>query len=402
MENIPHPEVLALDWLPPVVLGREAEVGEVVRRLDPPSPVAPAPWMVGVTGPPGSGTSSVARRAAREVADRVRTAGAGPVPRWIAVRTARARGTHGVATELLASLDDGFDGRGFPVVEIVAGFLRRIRREGRPVVLVLDDVVTGGPELGPILRAIARPDRFLPEGESGLPPFWTVLAGAPEALARSEVALDGRGRIAPFVRLPACAPRDLRRIVEDRALRALGRPAVPALVNRLVERAVTDGGGAARLLELFRRSVLGPAYRSARPGTARGDAAIPLEPTVLRAIEEAARGNAAVVGDVRRCEARWARSMGVAPLPPTTLWRRIVRLERAGYVRREVRPGGVGGTRSVVRLMSPVDEWVTAPSPRGTRPAFAAWGGPAAGEARPSRSDEALPSGLARPDVVPE
>ncbi|MGC2206066.1 MAG: hypothetical protein WA719_09150, partial [Thermoplasmata archaeon] len=79
----PHPEVLAHDWLPPVVLGREAEVAEIVRRLDAPTPHAPAPWMVAVVGPRGSGTSSVARRAAREVADRVRISGSGVIPRWI-------------------------------------------------------------------------------------------------------------------------------------------------------------------------------------------------------------------------------------------------------------------------------------------------------------------------------
>ena len=117
----PHPEVLAYDWLPPVVLGREVEVAELVRQLDAPRPRAPAPWMAAAVGPRGCGTSAVARRAAREVADRVRASGAVRPPRWIAVRTAQYRGTHGVATALLHAMDDGFDGRGFPVVEILAG-----------------------------------------------------------------------------------------------------------------------------------------------------------------------------------------------------------------------------------------------------------------------------------------
>ncbi|MGB7124131.1 MAG: AAA family ATPase, partial [Thermoplasmata archaeon] len=246
----PHPEVLAHDWLPPVVLGREAEVAEIVRRLDAPTPHAPAPWMVAVVGPRGSGTSSVARRAAREVADRVRISGSGVIPRWIAVRTADHRGTHGVASALLGSVDDGFDGRGFPVAEILAGFLRRLRREGRPCALVLDDVRAGGADLGPILRALGSPDRFLPEGESGIPPVWVVLAGTPDGVQRAEDALASRWRIGPFVHLSPYSGHALRALVEDRVQRSLGHPAPPDLVGRVVRAAVEDGGGAARAIDL--------------------------------------------------------------------------------------------------------------------------------------------------------
>src|SRR5271170_5288466 len=127
MLDTPHPEVLAHDWLPPVLLGREAEMVEVVRRLDPPHPHAPAPWMVGIVGSRGSGTSSVARRAAREVADRLRASSPAAIPRYVAIRTAHHRAAHGVAAAMLGTMDDGFDGRGFPVLEILAGFLRRLR-----------------------------------------------------------------------------------------------------------------------------------------------------------------------------------------------------------------------------------------------------------------------------------
>lgn len=371
----PHAEVLAHDWLPPVVLGREVEVAEIVRRLDPPSPKAPPPWMVGVTGPRGSGTSAVARRAAREVADRLRAAGSGAVPRWVAVRTARHRGTHGVASALLANLDDGFDGRGFPVVEILAGFLRRIRREGRPLVLVLDDVRVGGPDLGPVLRALGEPDRFLPEGESGIPATFTVLAGSFDALEGAERNLGGRWKVGPFVALPPYPPRTLRTLVDDRAVRALGRPPPSELTARIVETTIADGGGALRAIDLLRRALVGSSAGPRGParGGPRGESAIAVEPSVVRAIEEAARGSFARLGEVKRFEARYARERGSPPLPATTLWRRIVRLEQAGYIRREVRPGGEGGTRSVVRLVAPVEEWVIAPHSRETRPTSEPW-----------------------------
>jgi hypothetical protein len=389
----PHAEVLADDWLPPVVLGREAEVQELVRRLDPPRPVAPPPWMVGVVGPRGAGSSTVARRAAREVADRVRSSGEGVLPRVIAVRTPHCRGTHGVSAALLRNLDEGFDGRGFAVLEILAGFLRRLRREGRPCVLVLDDVRPGGPEVAPILRALGEPDRFLPEGDSGIPPVWTVLAGSAESLRRTEAALRGRWRLGPFLRLESCDPHLLHALVEDRAARALGRSPPPELVRRAVSRAIADGGGAARAIDLLRRGLIAPAFRDAsqRAAARSRGLALPIESRVIKAIEEALEGRAARVGEVRRFEARLARAEGAAPLPATTLWRRIVRLEQAGYVRREVRPGGEGGTQSVLRLMAPVDEWVIAPDPPGTHRASVEWTGweprerwPSEEEMRPS------------------
>ncbi len=360
-----HPEVLANDWLPPVVLGREREVAETVRRLDPPAPCGPVPWIVAVAGPSGSGTSSVARRAAREVADRVRVSAAGPVPRVLAVRTGSIRGSHGVATALLQRLDDGFDGRGFPVPEILAGVLRRLRREGRPVVLLLDDVSVGGPDLGPILRAIGDPDRFLPEGESGLPPLWTILAGVPEGLDTAAASVEGRFPMRPYVAVAPYSEPALRALVIDRLERSLGRPAPVGLVDRIVLRTVEDGGGARRALELVRRELVGGSpgdVRSAGRGNPRE--IVTVEPRVVHAIDEASRGVAARLGDVRRIEAELAVAEGLPPLPTTTLWRRIVRLEQAGYLRREIRPGGVGGTRSLVKLLTPVDEWVTIPGRR--------------------------------------
>jgi hypothetical protein len=375
MFPVAHCEVLAEDWLPPVVLGREAQVLELVRQLDAPRPRAPPPWMVAVVGPRGCGTSSVARRAAREVADRVRSSSPGPPPRWVAIRTARYRGTHGVACALLRTIDDGFDGRGFPIAEVLAGFLRRLRREARPCVLVLDDVRVGGPDLAPIVRAIGEPDRFLPEGENGLPSLWTVLAGSPEPIQRIERELRGRWRIGPFLRLGPYDAHAVRALLADRAARALGMPPAPDLVGPIVETVIAEGGGAARAIDLLRRSLIATTSRARPPPGARfrRDSALPIESRVVRAIEEAARISPASLGEVRRSEARLARAEGVSPLPPTTLWRRIVRLEQAGYLRREVRPGGVGGTRSLLRVLAPVDEWVIAPDPRETHRVSEGW-----------------------------
>jgi hypothetical protein len=376
-----NPEVLAMDWLPPTALSREREVQEVLRRLDPPAPRALPPWIVGVAGPAGAGSSTVARRAAREAVDRLRASSATPPPRWFGVRTGFLRGAHGVATALLRRFDEGFDGRGFPTAEILAGVLRRLRRDGRPTVLVLDDVGVGGADLGPVLRAIGDPDRFLPEGESGLPPVWTVVAGTPDGLATAAASVEPRYPFRPFVEIGPYPEAALRAIVKDRAERACGRVPPPGLVDRVVARAVEDGLGARRAVDLLRRELLG--IRGLGETRSERSSNVAIEPRVVRAIGAASHGLSACLGDVRRWEAELAQRQGLRPLPTTTLWRRLVRLERAGYLRREIRTGGSGGTRSVLRVLTPIDEWVTAAGPSGTPRGFAAFGGPTGTETDP-------------------
>jgi hypothetical protein len=294
----------------------------------------------------------------------------------LVLRTPFLRGTHGVATALLQRFDEGFDGRGFPVPEILAGVLRRLRRERRPTVVLLDDVKVGGPDLGPVLRAFAEPDRFLPEGESGLPPLWTILAGAPEALHPLDPGGTARASIGPFVFLGPYDPGLLREIVADRASRALGHVPPSSVVEHIVRKTVEDGGGARRAVDLLRRELLGVTFQESRdgllPSRFRG---ISIEPWVVRAIGLASRGQAARLAEVRRIEAELAQVEGARSLPTTTLWRRIVRLEQAGYVRREIRPGGPGGTLSILRVLTPIDEWVTTGHRSGIRPADGPWAG---------------------------
>jgi len=394
MTTLAHSEVLAHDWLPPTAFGRAREVEELVRRLDPPIPRAPGPWLVAVGGPPGCGASTVARRAAREVVERVRAALGEPFPRTLVLRTPFLRGTHGVATAMVQQLDEGFDGRGFPVPEILAGFLRRLRRDRRPTVVLLDDVAPGGPDLVPVLRAFGDPDRFLPEGESGLPPVWTIVAGTPGALETLRPGLGARASFGPLVRLEPYDLSTLQSIVADRAGRALGHDAPTPVVERIVRRTVEDGGGARRAIDLLRRELLGVSFRDARDGLLPARlGGIPIEPWVVRAIGLASRGKAARLAEVRRLEAELAHVAGARSLPTTTLWRRIVRLERAGYVRREIRPGGAGGTLSVLRVLTPIEDWVTTVHRPETRPADEPWS--SSGVPAPAGGAECLRAALA-------
>jgi hypothetical protein len=351
----PYPSVLTPDWLPPVLLGRAAELAELSEQLGDPYPARSPPWAASVVGPAGSGTSAVARLAARRLLEAIqRETPTGP-PALVRVRVSDAPGVHGVASKLLQGLDSGFEPRGFPVAEILAGFLRRLAREGRAAVVVLDDVGPGAPDLGPVLRALLAPTRFLPEGVEVAPTLWTIVAGSAEAPAAwTRLERAGLPRSSRVV-LPTPDPATVRAAVMDRAARALGRPAPAELVERVVTRSLREERGIGRALELLRRELLGPTV-SRLPGAVSltGTDRVPVEPRILAALERATRGHPATLGEIRAWEERFAAQEGARPLPATTLWRRMVRLQAAGVIRREVRPGGAGGTRSTIELVGAV------------------------------------------------
>jgi DNA polymerase III delta prime subunit len=374
------PEVLAADWLPPVLLGREplrrAAGTALLAALE--AEARPPPLLV--EGPPGAGTSSFARAVAHDLAEEYRRRG-GPAGRVVAVRVRWCPGTTGVASALLREFDEGFRGQGFSVAEILAGFLRRAQRDGRPLLIVLDDVSPGAPDLIPLLRAFRAPERFLPEGVERGVPLHVVLAGPPsaEALRRGWEAEGGRF-LGPF-RLPAFSPVELRALALDRAQRALGAPPREELLGRVVHTALTEGRGAARVLEILRAELLPPAVEPIL--SVAGVREIPpllfLEPRIAEAIAGACASGPASLTALRAWDARLARAAGERPFAPTTLWRRLVRLEQAGIVRRELRAGGPGGSHSTIRLLRPAAHLRRLSRPTGTLPTFAG----ARGTARP-------------------
>lgn len=367
MLRLVHPEVLARDWLPPVLLDRAREVAEVRRRVEAALESA-RDRAVMVIGAPGSGTSSVARAASRAILQELRHDPAHPPPLLACVRSDAGRGSQSIATSLLQLLDPGFSGRGFHTTEILAGFLRRLRRQERPCVVVLDDIGPGTNDLKPILRAFSAPDCFLPEGESGMPPLALVLAGSPDArgawaeAARRGWAADHRVRLTPY------APISIERILRDRAQRALGREPPEEWFSRFLRRVRARAPGATLALQLLARELAEPAAPSARSISVGVEFPTSLlEPPLLAALARASSRRQATVAELRRWEAEYAEREGSRPLPATTFWRRIVRLESVGLVHREVRAGGAGGTRSVVELLRPITG-PTALEPRDTPP----------------------------------
>jgi hypothetical protein len=380
----PFPAVLTSDWLPPVLPDRTKELAELSRMLGDPYPADPPPWVACVVGPSGAGTSATARLAARRLLEAVRREEARASPAMIRVRVAAAAGTVGVAAGLLQGLDSGFEPRGFPTAEILAGFLRRLSRDMRPAIVVLDDIGPDAPDLAPVLKALTAPARFLPEGVEEAPPLWTILAGRADVTAawsrlhRAGLPRENRIELSPPT------PSSIRAAIHDRAARALARVPPEELVERVVARALREDRGLGRALELLRRELLGaPSLATVPAGHGSQVGRIRVEPRVYAALERATCGRTATLAEIRAWEVRLAAREGARPLPATTLWRRIVRLQAAGVIRREVRPGGPGGTRSTVELVGPVPFYALTDSDR-TRPGVS---GPDDARERPPVAD---------------
>ena len=365
-----HPEVLAPDWLPPVPLGRRGPLASLVRWLDEPSTPQSLAGAAIVLGPRGSGTSTLARLAARAWADG-QPASAEVVQ--VTVRPTEVHGAQGAAGALLRALDPEYELRGFPVSELLAGFLRRLRASRRSAVVVIDNLGPDAPDLSRLASGLINPDGFLPEGGNEVPPVAVLLAGSSEGLrAVSKTKLPGL-LASHTVRLLPYSEAELTSIVRDRAERSLARSVPAEWVERVVRRAVRDRGSATRAVELLRRelvgrsvSELGPVYPSPGAGPE-----ISIEPPLLSALGQLEEGVPVRIGDLRERATDLARTQGEPALPATTFWRRIIRLERAGLVRRTVRTGGSGGSLSTVALLRPLGEWSSLTDPSRTLPAGA-------------------------------
>ncbi|MHB1434705.1 MAG: Cdc6/Cdc18 family protein [Thermoplasmata archaeon] len=368
MSAVVHPEALLEQWVPPVAIGRAREIEATVNGAESSREGPSRPGIVVVLGPPGSGSSVVGRWAARRLADRYRALSPDGRVRIAHVPTRLYRSPHGIACALVRSYDEGLDGRGFPWGDLLAGFLRRVRRDGRPTVTVLDDLRLAGPDLLRLIRALGEPERFLPEGDSGLPPFFTILTGTPEGLRLLDREGVGRWARAVTVRLAPYPEERLREIVADRMVRTTDRTAALSKAAEIAHRSFQEGGGARRAIELLRREfgVREPVGEPETPG--RSSSARVIEPHLRQALASALSEGSCEVGELRRWEALWAQRAGRPPLATTTFWRRTVDLERRGWLRREVRCGGIGGSRTRLVARRPVEEWITDRSGRETRP----------------------------------
>ena len=333
--------------------------------------------VVSVGGPRGSGTTSVAECALATFTERCLTRRSplilrpdassvpaapfgrvGPrtsaCPLVLGVDASRCRTPGLLVKALFRQIDPAFQGQGASTEFLSMLLLRRLRTLGRPAVVWIDQAHSSG-EFGRVVRAIARPQEVLPEGVAGLPPLLLVTSGARdqvpegiEAIRTSVRPLQGSDLIEAIRTRAALAfhvlprPEVLRAWADLVVARGWGLSMVGDLLVEAGARAEARGS-----LRVELQDVALPQALPRHGSDAEGFEAALLD--VLRA----AKGPFAV-GDLRRGLMAHCGEVGIRAPTPARLWRHLVGLERKGLVRREVRLGGAGGSRTLVILATGV------------------------------------------------
>lgn len=344
------PRALDRSWVAPTLVGREDLLARletsVLSGLTHGGRVA-----VSLSGPCGAGTSAVAARLIKRATGRLVRPGAKGVPLVLRADASGLRTPSALVTALWRGIDPDFSGKGSSSEFLSLLLLRRIRTVGRPTIIWVDQVPARTGELGRVLGALAQPSRTLPEGPEGLPTALLVTSGGSDSFPEGVEALR--------TALPPLLGEDLRQAIMVRANAALAASPAPSAIAAIADLSIARGWGLSMVGELLagagRRAeargghwleaedIALPARLPKGPSDAAGFEEIVIE--ALRALEGATAVSHLRAVLVESCTAKGASA-------PTTarLWRHLVRLERTGLLRREVRIGGRGGSKTLVSL----------------------------------------------------
>ena len=333
-------------WRTPILVGRE-EVLAGQERAVRAALERDGRAAVSVVGPHGSGTTSVAESAVATFSERY-IGRRSPLILRVDVSDCRTPGL--LVKALFRQIDPDFQGQGASTEFLSMLLLRRLRSLGRPAVVWLDQAHSSG-EFGRVVRAVARPQEILPEGTSGLPPLLVLASGV------RDLAPEGVETIRTIVR-PLQGP-DLIEAIRTRAALALHLPPGPEVLRAWADLVVARGWGLSMVGDLLAEA----GARAEARGALRvelQDVALPkalprhgadaegFEAALLEVLR-AAKGPFAV-GDLRRGLIARCGEVGIRAPTSARLWRHLVGLEEKGLVRRDVRLGGAGGSRTLIVL----------------------------------------------------
>ncbi len=292
-----------------------------------PPPVIGEERIHAVTGPRGSGTSTVANQVARDLA---RRSGA----RVFRVDMRNVAGDHGAMVQLYRQVDSTFTGKGLSGQYLAVLFHRRLAAIGQPVVLWFDNV--GNPCEIPALRSMFLEPTALP------PDVRVVVSGEVDPTASR-----GVGRVV----LEAPGPQKIRSVAEGLCREAFRVTPGPEVLENLTDamscngrslsraaRTLRDAGERAEARGAMRVELVDLSPLPREPGRRHGPEEVDRE--ILGAVRALGRGQEVSVGALVRHLAR----------PPSLVRRHLATLERKGLLVRRVRVGGMGGSRSLVSL----------------------------------------------------
>ncbi len=337
-------------WRAPVLVGREELLANQERVLRG-ALGHEYRAALAVMGPRGSGTSSIAECAVATFSERFFGRRS---PLFLRVDTSQCRTPCLLVKALFRQIDPAIQLGGASTEFLSMLLLRRLRSLARPAVVWLDQVHATG-EFGRVARALARPQEVLPEGTDGLPPLLLVASGSREIVP--EVADTVR------VAAPPLQGADLLETLRARAALAFQTPPLPEVLRAWADLTVASGWGLAMVGDLlveagaraeargsFRVELQDVALPSSLPRHGRD--AEGFGQTILEVLRTAT--GSLTAGELRRRVAEGCTSSGMRAPTPARLWRHVVGLERKGIVRREVRLGGSGGSRTLVSLTGEV------------------------------------------------
>ena len=338
--------VVERTWRAPVLVAREellaSQQRAVLSALQREGRVA-----LSVVGPRGSGTTSVAECAAATFSDRFFGRRS---PLVLRVDASQCRTPGLLVKAFFLQIDPLFQGQGASTEFLSMLLLRRLRTLGRPAVVWLDQTHSSG-EFGRVVRALARPQEILPEGIAGLPSMLVVVSGDRDFVPEGVEAVRTTAR-------PLQGP-DLIEAIRTRAALALHLAPGLEVLRAWADLVVARGWGLAMVGDLLAEA----GARAEARGSLRvelQDVALPMalprhgadsegfEAALLDVLRVATGPSA--VGELRRSLIARCGEVGIRAPTPARLWRHLVGLERKGLVRREVRLGGSGGSRTMVAL----------------------------------------------------
>ena len=275
---------------------------------------------------------------------------------------------------MFQQVDPSFLSRGASTRLLFLLLLRRIRLRGAPAVIFLDNLPADWGALPQVIGPFLDPGQVLPEGPQGLPPLAVVLAGNPGSVLPAVPQIVPPERflvetVAPFTE------EELAEITARWCEAVALEPPEAGAMRRLEGLVVTRGGGASLLMDLLREAREHALRRGAsrisaadvvvRPAShGQSDPGQMLDCYLLETVRSGTGGDGDgwPISDLRDEVHRRCRAEGLAYPSEARLWRHLARMERAGILRRVVRFGGPGGTKS--RVYPGI---VPAPRPAGTR-----------------------------------
>ena len=341
---------LAPAWGPSTLVGRE----EIISRLE--TSILSGLTLrnrvaVSILGPRGSGSSTVAAHLVATAKNRLTRPGSKGTPLLLRIDASACRSPSALVSALFREIDPLYDGRGASTEFGALLLVRRLRTLRRSAILWIDQVGAKASHVDRVLRCLAHPERLLPEGPAGLPTMLVVTSGERNPFPEDPSVV--RADLAPL------SMRDMCRAITARANLAFNTSPPTDTVEAIARLSVAHGWGLSMVGEFLAeagrraeaRGALGveaedvalPAQVPRRGADAEGFAA-----AILEVLQEA-RGPISVGELRRRVEARCAE-LGLRAPTQARLWRHLVALERKGVVRREVRMGGTGGSRTEVCL----------------------------------------------------